>query len=356
VNGVAGLRGRILPLLVGAGALLVPAVARAASEARSYSLAYVAPEGCPERHAVLAAIGTRAPGASPRDTDADVAFDVRITSAGELASGTLDVRFRTGERFAREVPASRCEDVTTSMAIMAGLLLSGALLPEPPRPESAPSPEGPPAAVVPPPEPPAEAPPENPEPARTPAPDASAGARSAWRLRAGAFADGRLDFAVAPFPALGVGGGLDLLMERDSWFSPGLRVGVLYVTGSASADPLGGARLTLRALTVRACPVRLSLGAPFSFYGCGLFEGGVLVASPRSTPGANGDVDMTWLGLGGAGRVEAALGSRLALEAELGAFGLLQHDRFVVQPGDVNVYTVPAFSGALSLGLVARWP
>jgi hypothetical protein len=65
---------------------------------------------------------------------------------------------------------------------------------------------------------------------------------------------------------------------------------------------------------------------------------------------------MTWLGLGGAGRVEAAVAASVALEAELSAFGLLQHDQFVVQPGDVNVYTVPAFSGAFSLGLVARWP
>ncbi len=176
------------------------------------------------------------------------------------------------------------------------------------------------------------------------------------RLRAGVYIDGRLDFGVAPFPAFGAGGGLDALLERDSWFSPSVRVGVVYVTGSASEPPLGGARLALRAVTLRACPLRLSFGAPFAFYGCGWFEGGLLTASPRSTPGATDDASMTWLGLGAAGRFEAAVGRHVALEAELGAFGLVQHDEFVVQPGDVNVYTVPAFSGAFSLGVVARWP
>jgi hypothetical protein len=349
VNGVAGSRARLLPLLFGAGVLLVPARARATGEGRTYSLAYAAPQGCPERDAVLAAIATRAPEATPRADDAELAFDVRIEPAGELASGTLSVRFRTGERFAREVPAARCEDVTTSMAIMAGLLLRGALLPERPPEPSEPSPEATPVAVVAPPVQVAEEPKVPPGPAPS-----QHGA--APRFRAGVFANGRLDFAVAPFPAFGVGGGLDALLERDSWFSPSVRVGVLYVTGSASEPPFGGARLSLRAVTVRACPFRLPLGAPFALYACGLLEGGVLTASPRSTPGATGDADMPWLGLGGAGRVEARVGSTLALEAELSAFGLLHHDEFVVQPGDVNVYTVPVFSGAFSLGLVARWP
>jgi len=355
VFGVAGSWGWRLALLVGATVWLAPSSLRAAEQERSYSLAYAAPPGCPERSTVLTAIGTRAPLASLRDTDADLAFDVQIAAAGELASGMLSVRFRTGERFEREVPRARCDDVTTSMAIMAGLLLSGALLPEPAPERSEPAVEAKPDAAPPPPAGPVEARP-------APAPPAASERREAagppMRLRAGVFLDGRLDLGVAPFPAFGVSGGLDALLEQDSWFSPSVRVGVVYVAGSASASepPLGGARLALRALTLRACPLRLTLGGPFAVYGCGWFEGGLLTASPRSTPGATEDVSMTWLGLGGAGRLEAAVSRHIALEAELGAFGLVQHDEFVVQPGPVNVYTVPAFSGAFSLGAVARWP
>lgn len=354
MNGVAGSRAR-LALSVACAAVVVSETAHA-GEARTYAVSYSAPGACPERATFLEAIRSRAAFASLVAADAELAFDVRIVPEGELARGTLSVRFRTGERFAREVPAARCEDVTTSMAIMAGLLLSGALLPEPARPDALEPLESAPAPIDA--EPPAPAAPTKEQaPAPEPAPRAAAeGTSKPLRFRAGAYVDGRLDFGVAPFPALGAVAGLDALLERDSWFSPSVRVGVAYVAGSASKPPLGGAHLSLRAVSVRACPVRLPLGKPFTLDACGLFEGGVLTASPRGTPGATGDLDMTWLGIGGAGKLEAAVGPQTALEAELSAFGLLQHDEFVVQPGDVNVYTVPALSGAFSLGLVVRWP
>ena len=355
MNGVAGSRVR-LALCVSCAAVGATGTAHA-GEARTYAVSYSAPGVCPERPAFLEAIRTRATFASLVSDDAELAFDVRLVSEGELARGTLSVRFRTGERFAREVPAARCEDVTTSMAIMAGLLLSGALLPEPARPEATEpaslATEETPAKA--PPVPPPGVQPEGSVAAPLVAPRASPPSKP-LRFRGGVFADGRLDFGVAPFPALGAALGLDALLDRDSWFSPSVRVGVVYVAGSASNPPFGAAHLSLRAVTVRACPARLPLGKPFTLDACGLFEGGVLTASPRSTPSATGDVDMTWLGLGGAGKLEAAVGVQTALEAELSAFGLFHHDKFVVQPNDVNVYTVPVVSGAFSLGLVVRWP
>jgi len=330
-----------------------PATARAAGTAeRTFSVAYDAPSFCPGRERFLEAVRARAPEATLRDGDADLAFAVRVAPEGTLASGIFTVRFRKGEHFAREVPASPCDDVITSMAIMAGLLLSGALLPEPP-----PSPEAEPIEPARPPEPPrAPAPPAEPAPPVRATEAPRTAPASPLRVRAGLFVDGRLDFAAAPFPAFGVAAGLDGLLERESWFSPGARIGFLYVTGDATAPPLGGAHFALRALTLRGCPLRVALGASWSLAACGLFEGGVLTASPRDTVGSNGDSKMSWLGFGAAGRVEAPLIERLAVEAEASAFGLVHHDRFVLQPGDVNVHTVPAFSGAISLGLVARWP
>ncbi|HEV8550387.1 MAG TPA: hypothetical protein VGQ57_15190, partial [Polyangiaceae bacterium] len=158
--GVAGSWARFSVLAAWAVGL-APGVARAAEPAeRSYSVTYAAPASCPDRARFLEAVRSRAPGATLRDDAAELAFAVRVAPEGTLASGILTVRFRGGEHFEREVPASPCEDVLTSMAIMAGLLLSGALLPEP-----APAPE-PPAAVEPAPPAPAPVPVPPPEPPR----------------------------------------------------------------------------------------------------------------------------------------------------------------------------------------------
>ncbi|HEX5101506.1 MAG TPA: hypothetical protein VFV94_18475, partial [Polyangiaceae bacterium] len=265
MNGVAGSRVR-LALSVSCAAFVATGTAHAA-EARTYAVSYSAPDVCPGRPAFLEAIRTRAAFASLVSDDAELAFDVRLVPEGELASGTLSVRFRSGERFAREVPAARCEDVTTSMAIMAGLLLSGALLPEPARPEATELTQASPATGETPAAAPVVAPAvEQPErPAPRPAAEARARPPSKpLRFRGGAFAGGRLDFGVAPFPAFGAAVGLDALLDRDAWFSPSVRVGVVYVAGSASNPPFGAAHLSLRAVTVRACPVRLPLVKPFT--------------------------------------------------------------------------------------------
>lgn len=348
---------------VAAALVLAPARAAAAGPSRSYSVSYAAPASCPPRDAFTAAIRARAPEAELLTGDAAVAFDARLTAEGTLASGVFTVRFVSGERFEREIPAAACDDVTTTMAIMAGLLLSGALLPEPPR-ESSEAPvsderarlgeEPPPLALPVAVAPAASERPANPltrraEPQREESP-------AFGRFRAGVFADARLDFGVAPFPAFGVVAGFEARLARPSWFSPSLRAAFVYVTGDATAPPLGGARLRLRAATVRACPLAVPLGRRLAVDACAVFEGGTLTASPRATPDALGDASMPWLAFGAAARGELALAGPLAVEAELSGFGLVHHDAFALEPGPVVAHDVPAFSGAFSLGLVARFP
>jgi hypothetical protein len=346
VVGAAG--SRVLHALALAAALGVTPPAGAA-EARTFTLAYAAPEGCPARATFVASIHARAAESREVELAGDLAFDVLLEPAAELTRGLLSVRFSGGERFEREVPPGRCGDVATTLSIMAGLLLSGALLPE----AAAPPPETP--------APPEPAPP-SPAPAPPPAPSVAspvvapkAPGAPLGRFRAGVAVHGELELGALPFPALGGSVGLDIALERESVFAPSLRAGFAYLTARATHPPQGDAQFTLRALFVRVCPLRFELSTPLVLTACALLDTGSLAVAGRSTTLPE-DVSMTWTALGPAARLSARLSSVLTLEAEARGQALLRHDRFVLQPGSVEVHEVSAFSGALGLGILAQLP
>jgi hypothetical protein len=325
-----------------------------AAEVRTFTLSYSAPEGCPARSTFVASVTARA--AESRETSelAELAFEVTLEPVGEHTRGLLSVRFSGGERFEREVPAARCADVTTTMAIMAGLLLSGALLPDPaplPPVETPAEPPAPPPAVAPAPssEPPASV------LASAPAPERRSVRSSFGRFRAGVAAYGELDLGALPFPAVGGSVGLDAAVERESVFSPSIRAGFVYLTATASRPPEGDALFTLRALLVRLCPLRFELRAPLTLAACALLDAGSLAVAGRSTRLPE-DVTMTWLAFGSAGRLSARLNPLLSLEAEARLYGLVRHDRFVLQPRGVQVHEVAAFSSGVGLGLLGQLP
>lgn len=323
-----------------------------AAGVRTFTLAYSAPEGCPARSTFAASVIARAPESRESDLLGELALEVTLEPAGELTRGLLAVRFLSGEHFEREVPAGRCGDVTTTMAIMAGLLLSGALLPEPAPPSAVETPAEPrvPPPRVAPAAPPAPAPPM-PAPARAPERVAS----SLGRFRAGVAAHGELDLGALPFPAVGGSIGLDAALERGSPFSPSLRAGFVYLTARASRPPQGDALFTLRALFVRVCPLGFELRAPLTLTACALLDVGSLAVGGRSTTLPE-DVRMSWVGLGPAGRLSARLSPVLLLEAEARAYGLVRHDRFVLQPRGAQVHEISMISAGLGLGLLAQLP
>jgi hypothetical protein len=347
------------------------ATARAAS-ARSFALEYPALEGCPARAAVVASILERAPEAQEVTTDAELRFQVDLEQHEGLTRGLLRVRFRGGESYEREVPPSSCPEVLTAMEIMAGLLLSGALLPEPappatpgstalerlgqdapslrdqaPPPAAAPSPAGDVVVGV------------RIVPERDPAfvsPPSAPVRRSPWgRLRAGAAAYGDVASGALSSLALGGGVGLEVALDRASAFAPSVRAGVEYQTARKDHAPEGGARFRLWALFVRVCPLRFELSPALAAGTCALVEVGSLSAGGRSTS-LPVERRMPWVALGSALRLSVRLSSSLSLEGEGRAFELLRHDRFVLQPGSIEVIDIPAFSGAISVGVLAQVP
>ncbi len=324
--------------------------ARAAPASPSFTLAYAAPDGCPARATFVASILERAPGSIETRSEPELVFDVRVVPEGELTRGTLTVLFAHGEHFEREVPPARCADVTTSMAIIAGLLLAGALLPEPAT-KVAPPARKPPTSVPSPPPPSAAS---RPEPA--PEPLAVRGAQTErTRFRIGAFMHAALELGALPFPGVGFDAGAEAGLERPSVIAPSLRAGFAYSASKASRAPDGAGIFRLRALAVRACVLKLELAESFAVHACALIDAGRLTVSGRSTTNPL-ERHMTWLALGPAGRIEARLGRVVALELEAAAFGLVQHDEFVLEPADVKLYEIPAFSGRIALGVVACVP
>jgi hypothetical protein len=322
--------------------------------AQTFSLVYAAPEGCPARSTFVASILARAPGSREATTDAELAFEARLAADGDLTRGLFTVRFAHGDRFEREVPAARCADVTTSMAIMAGLLLSGALLPEKaaePPPVAAPVP-APPAAPPPPPVAEAPAPPAAVASRATSAP---AEGETLGRFRVGAFAHAVLDLGALPFPAFGGDVGLDAALDRSSPLSPSLRAGFSYRAGKASHPPVGDGLFALKVLMVRACPLRFAPGPPLAIHACALVDLGQLRVSARNTTHP-ADRSMPWLAMGAAGRLELRLASAVSLETELSLYGLARHDQFLLEPGDLELHDIPAVAAEASVGIVARLP
>jgi hypothetical protein len=106
--------------------------ARAQQASTSFSLAYSVPTGCPARAAFASAVIARSRGAHLQSEAPRVALDVSLTGDAELASGTLAIQLSDGQGSHREIPAAACEQVLSSMALIAAMILDGGGLDDPP--------------------------------------------------------------------------------------------------------------------------------------------------------------------------------------------------------------------------------
>jgi hypothetical protein len=337
---------RIGVLIAGFGIVALPA--RAAEESATFALAYEAPEGCPSREAFVKEVMARAPGAREAGEEPVHSFGVVITREAELARG----RVMLGEgASARDVPPAPCADVASSAAIMIALVLAGE--PEPLEPEPAPpvansSPE---AAPVP--APAASVEPVPREPPRPTPPRAAAPERGVVTLRAGVWGAYGLELGPAPFPAHGGSAGGELSLDIAG-ARPSVRVGGGFLRSDVTVDGRGAAEFRLLVAVARLCPHAFEPWKGMTLHACALLEVGELTARGRTERRLV--QRMPWVAFGVAPRIGLSLGRVITLEGEVGASGVTRHDRFVFQPGTVEVHEIPPVLVGARVGVGARFP
>lgn len=332
--------------LAGATALLLTSAEVRAEDAETprFSLAYEAPEGCPDREAFLAAIRART--ARPRLVEEGegaaeaLVFHVRITSDDTSATGVMEVRDPDGERQERSVRSATCGEVTKALALVSALLLDPDAATGPQEPEPPPSP--------PPPPPP---PPPEPKPKRPPPPKPVPFAPR-WSTAAGVQV-GVLG-GVAPTAAPLGGATLEVRHARERTSSLG-RASV-DVAGAWSGIPGGG---TQRYLFVggeaRACPIlfALPIRAPVRLGPCAALRAGVHAGSSLHVPNAESHADL-WLAPGAGGTVTWDVTPRWSLALDGTALAPLRRTRFFLAPS-TTLYDVPAVTAEAALGVQMRF-
>jgi hypothetical protein len=189
-----------------------------------------------------------------------------------------------------------------------------------------------------------------PTPTEAPA-EAPAVARPAVR-RLGVGAGGQLISGPAPRVMPGLAVRVFVALDRESIWSPALRLTGSHAWQSGVAEPGGTAAFSLDTLGLDLCVLRLTMKI-VDLRGCGTGTAGRLSATGSNTysPSAR---DRPFVGLGGAAIAEMALGPLFQLSAAVGASDALIRDAFEFSPQ--VFHRVAAIILTIDLGLQVRFP
>jgi hypothetical protein len=237
--------------------------------------------------------------------------------------GRLSLREESGRETVRTVPGASCDEVVTALAVIAAVLVdSDAGLNRAPEPEAG---------------------------AR--AQDAELGA-----LSAGAGVGFLRQGGVAPSTRSGLGIEADIALETASLISPLFALSYNYTLSESVATPSGTASLKWWALRSSLCPVTWPLHGPLRLRACGIFDVGELEGTGERTE-LPATESMTWLALGGSGRLSVVPFAGLALMLEAGLFAPLARDRFYFDPdqAETTAFTVPSLGGFGRVALQGRF-
>lgn len=278
-------------------------------------LRYAAPEGCPARDVVEAAIRARTPNvrlAAP----ARRVFAITIEATSDGFRGTLVV-----DRVAdKELSAERCEDLATALALVTALAIDPTASVLPRRP---PPPPGPPGS-------------------------------GAWAFETDV--GGMVEAGVSP-GALFAG-----VVEARARLDRSYQLEIAAIAGRDSTARDGAqARFTWLAARLGACR---SWG-PWGRWGrwgrwgvtagaCGHLEVGAVRASAEMIVNQR-DVTRLWLAAGAHGSAQVPLGPRSFGQLQLGASLPFIRDRYLFAPG-VDLHETPSVTGWVALGIGVRFP
>jgi hypothetical protein len=375
-----------------AAPLLLFGSAGAQTEEEAVVLDYRAPATCENGAQFLARVRARAPRVRlSRPSERARMFVVEIEQRGGRAFGRLTVRNPEGRQTVREIEAKDCTEAVDALALIVALAVNPRAAEMPPtavNPRTAEAPTGvtPSATEAPPPSPTspsAEAPRAAPtaapqtEPsaaapaARVNAPTASAqtpasspespadvqaggtdseGA-SRWAFRAGLSGWGI--GAIAPAPLLGARAGGEMVHLASQVLAPSFRISGGYTTHAGFVVDGGTAHFEYGGANLELCPIRLPATGSLLLRPCAMADIGLIFARGTDALNARGE-DRPWLALGGGGRLEWALGRRVALDLDVGCTFPVWRDRFLFGPR--AFHRVGLASGVVALGLVVRIP
>lgn len=336
----AGAR-RALPV---AFALTVAYSARARAEELDGALGYEAPAGCPSRDALMDEVRRRV-GASATLARDPRRFRVRITRdrSGFVGRLTAEGRGAGGDE-AREIRATTCEAVSTSLAVFLAIALdpTAQTIGAPPTPEPSP----PPAPAV-------EPPPPDPAPVvrepRASLPPPNPPSADGWELRPSF----RALYLAAP-DAWGARVGTELSRATPRPLSPALRLSWGWVDFDRHVERAGQASFRLRSARLEGCG-RARAGR-FGLLPCAGVDVGALSGEAPDLPDP-GHARASWvagtLSLSGS----FALESWFALEVSVGVLVPFARPTFLLLRPAREAYTPPAvlFEGGLGACVIARF-
>jgi hypothetical protein len=177
-------------------------------------------------------------------------------------------------------------------------------------------------------------------------------ARRATVRRWGAGASLRAVSGPAPRLMLGAAVDIQLAWDRDSIWSPALRLSAAHQALSGWATLGGTAAFALDQVEAQLCPIDLG-AARVGLRGCAAGAAGRLTASGSDTFSAESHARLA-ASAGAAAVLNVALTGHLAVTGEAGAGYALRRDAFEFSPA--IFYRVPALTWATSLGLAAQFP
>ena len=343
-----------------------------AEDAVEFAVEYSAPPECPKMSDFVRAVTSRVPAArAVPSLTAKTRFRVRIAREVDGVDGALTVFVEGAGASVRQVPGAACDDVVTSMAVIAALVLEGRDETQAGGAVSSGPSTGVPAvaaaSAVPAGAPLADtqdsvATPAPPRTSRQPAATSSsapdvrplelpnaARSRALPKFDVRAVAGGALEGAVRSSASFGVWGGAELVLHTP-WQSAA-RLSFVYVPPVIETNPKGNAEFRLIAGAMSLCPIRFRVGSS-SIGPCATSELGELRGDGLSALNHR-SASMFWLSAVLSVRPELRLASFAWLSADVGVRALAHNDRFVLNPG-VVIHDVPLFSYHFGLGLSVR--
>ncbi len=301
------------------------------------TLAYSAPEQCPNSDAFWSALTSRTRRVTPAELGrSQVLLRVVLQQRGQRILGRLEIIRNNLATEPRYVEAEACTDVLHALALTAALSLDPDALTRPPPPE----PEEEEQDV------------EEPLPPVTfpelpvDAPDAPPSIPINWTSAIGFQLVGAMP--VDPLPSWGASGALYFRGERAADLSPTLAIGAAALRSDLFGSD-SDTRFTLYVLSAQACPVRGRVGR-FEIRPCigtllGLLDAsGQNISDPESS-------ERIWVSVGGALDFEYALTNSLALQLSIAGHAPVLPQRYLLGKPAEETARTPVFLPWVGLGL-----